>query len=105
MLRVNMSIQLCSRADCPFAEFTDDLCDVEGVSCVAYWKARDALTKYFKFADFCPGELAALMPLLHGRDVLVRMTTEAGKFLCIYLVPLAMGTSAGGVLIIVHLMA
>lgn len=58
-----MSIQLCSRADCPFAEFTDDLCDVEGVSCVAYWKARDALTKYFKFADFCPGELAALMPL------------------------------------------
>ena len=39
------------------------------------------------------------MPLLHGRDVLVRMTTEAGEFLCIYLVPLAMGTSAGGVLI------
>ena len=30
-LRVNMSIQLCSMADCPFAEFADDLCDVEGV--------------------------------------------------------------------------
>ena len=98
-LRVNMSIRLCSRADCPFAEFTDDLCDVESVSCVAYWKARDALTRYFKFADFRPGQLAALMPVLHGKDVLVRMATGAGKSLCIYLVPLAMGPSAGGVLI------
>lgn len=94
-----MSIQLCCRADCQFAEFTDDLSGVEGVSCAAYWKARDALTKYFKFSDFRPGQLAALMPVLHGRDVLVRMATGAGKSLCIYLVPLAMGPSAGGVLI------
>ena len=94
-----MSIQLCCRADCPFAEFTDDLCGVEGVSCAAYWKARDPLTKYFKFSDFRPGQLAALMPVLHGRDVLVRLATGAGKSLCIYLIPLAMGPSAGGVLI------
>ena len=62
-------------------------------------KARDTLTKHFKFADLRPGQLAALMPVLNGRDVLVRMATGAGKSLCIYLVPLAMGPSAGGVLI------
>ena len=39
------------------------------------------------------------MPVLHGKDVLVKMATGAGKSLCIYLVPLAVGTSAVGVVI------
>ena len=94
-----MSTQLCSRENCPFAVFTYDPCDLEGVSCVACHKARDALTKYFGFADFHPGQLAALMPVLHGKDVLVKMATGAGKSLCIYLVPLAVGTNAVGVVI------
>ena len=94
-----MSTQLCCRENCPFAAFTYDLCDLEGVSCVAYCKARDALTKHFGFADFRPGQLAALMPVLHGKDVLVKMATGAGKSLCIYLVPLAVGTSAVGIVI------
>ena len=65
-----MSTQLCSRENCPFAVFTYDLCDLEGVSCVVYCKTRDALTKHFGFADSRPGQLAALMPVLYGRDVL-----------------------------------
>ena len=69
------------------------------MSCAAYCKARDALTKYFGFADFRPGQLAALTPVLHGRDVLVKMATGAGNSLCTYLVSLAVGTSAVGVVI------
>lgn len=76
-----------------------DFCDPEGVSCAVYCKARDALTKQFGFADFRPGELAAPMPVLHSKDVLVKMATGAGKLLCIYFVPLAMGTSTVGVVI------
>ena len=94
-----MSIRLCPKVDCPLAEITDDLCDLEGVSCVAYQKAREALTKQFNFVDFRPGELAALMPVLHGKDVLVKMATGAGKSLHMYLVPLAVRTSAVGVVI------
>ena len=96
-----MSTQLCSTytVNCPLAEFTDGLCDLEGVSCIAYLKAREALTKYFKFVDFRPGQLAALMPVLHGRDVLVKMATGAGKSLCIDLVPLVMGPRAVGVVV------
>ena len=41
-----MSVQLCLRADWPF---TNDPCDLESVRCVAYQKARDALTKHFNF--------------------------------------------------------
>ena len=39
------------------------------------------------------------MPVVHGRDVLVKMATGAGKSSCIYLVPLAVGTTAVGVVI------
>lgn len=39
------------------------------------------------------------MPLVHGRDVFTRMATGAGKSLCMYLAPLALGESAVGVVI------
>ena len=58
-----------------------------------------ALQKYFKFKSFWPGQLDALLPLVHGRDVFVRMATGAGKSLCLFLAPLAIGNSAIGVVI------
>ena len=58
-----------------------------------------ALRTYFKFATFRPGQLDALLPLVHGRDVFVRMATGAGKSLCMFLPPLAIGESAIGVVI------
>ena len=45
-------------------------CVREMENCVAYCKAKTALTQYFKFDSFRPGQLAALLPVLHGRDVL-----------------------------------
>ena len=55
--------------------------------------------KYFKFSDFLSGQLDALLPSLHGKDVFVRMATGAGKTLCIFLVALASGDHAVGVVI------
>ena len=74
-------------------------CVREMENCVAYCKAKTALTQYFKFDSFHPGQLAALLPVLHGRDVLAKMATGAGKSLCFYLVPLSVDTSAVGVVI------
>ena len=54
---------------------------------------------YFKFDSFRSGQLAALLPILHGRDVFARMATGAGKSLCFFLVPLATSPSAVGVVI------
>lgn len=37
--------------------------------CVGYKKLRDALEVHFKYNDFRPGQLEALLPAVHGRDV------------------------------------
>ena len=76
----------------------DNDCRVgEGVSldgCVGYRKLKDALQVYFKYDDFRPGQLEALLPVVHGRDVFVRMPTGRGKSLCIFLAPLAISNHA-----------
>ena len=66
---------------------------------MAHDKAKVPLGHFFKYNSFRPGQLAALLPVLHGKDVFVRMATGAGKSLCFYLVPLAASTSAVGVVI------
>src|SRR3954467_13485833 len=43
---------------------------------------RAALHQYFGFADFRPGQEAAVAAAVAGRDVLVVMPTGAGKSLC-----------------------
>src|SRR3954467_12176899 len=43
---------------------------------------RAALHQYFGFADFRPGQEAAVAAALAGRDVLVVMPTGSGKSLC-----------------------
>ena len=76
--------------------------DAPGISaaeCVGRRSLEAALLKYFKYTSFRPGQLNALLPLVHGRDVFVRMATGAGKSLCMFLAPLAIGESAIGVII------
>lgn len=84
-----MSRRLCSE-DCPLAQGGAEAASV-GTKCAAYMRVKEAMTKYFKFYDFRSGQLDALLPSLHGKDVFVRMATGAGKTLCIFLVPLASG--------------
>ena len=67
--------------------------------CEGYKKLRDALWSHFKFNNFRPGQLEALLPAVHGRDVFVRMPTGGGKSLCMYLVPLAVSDKAIGIVV------
>ena len=67
--------------------------------CSGYQKIRDALWQYFKYTAFKPGQLEALLPVVHGKDVFVRLRTGAGKSLCMFLLPLAMSSNAIGIVI------
>lgn len=69
------------------------------MQCIAKVKLEEALHKYFSFPAFRDGQLDALLPVLHGRDVFVRMATGAGKSLCMFLAPLAVSESAVGVVV------
>ena len=51
-------------------------------NCSAYCKAKTALRHFLKHESFRPDQLAALLPVLHGKDVLAKMATGAGKSLC-----------------------
>ena len=64
-----------------------------------YDKLQDVLQKYFSFSSFRDGQLEALIPLLHGRDVFARMATGSGKSVCMFLGPLALSDSAIGLVI------
>lgn len=61
-----------------------------------YDKLQAVLQKYFSFSNFRDGQLEALVPLLHGRDVFARMVTGSGKSICMFLGPLALSDSAIG---------
>lgn len=72
-------------------------CVKDGVSldeCVGYTKLRDALQAHFKYDDFRPGQLEAVLPVVHGRDVFVCLPTGGGKSLCIFLALLAISDRA-----------
>lgn len=69
-------------------------CLIEDSRCTATAKFESALHKYFKFDRFCPGQREALLPLMHKRDVFLRMATGAGKSLCMFLAPLALSDMA-----------
>ena len=49
--------------------------------------------------SFRPGQLEILLPLLHGKHVCARMATSAGKSLCLFLAPRAIGERALGIII------
>ena len=60
-------------------------------------RLHGALHSYFKFDDFRDGQLEAMLPIMHGKDVFVRMATGSGKSMCMFLPPLAISEHAIGV--------
>ena len=86
------------RRDCAVI-FSSVMGERELGACPAYSRARSALESFFNFHTFRPGQLEVLLPALHGRDVFARMATGAGKSICFYLVPLALGISAVAIVI------
>ena len=62
--------------------------------CEMIVKLQSALHNYFKFEEFRPGQLESLIPVVHGKDVFIRLATGSGKSLCIFLAPLAASNTA-----------
>ena len=58
---------------------------------MAMEKATAVLQNTFGHSSFRPGKLEAIVGALHGRDVFVRMATEAGESLPMFVVPLYQG--------------
>ena len=71
----------------------------EGAGCVMPEKLKCALRKYYKHDDFRPGQLESLLPIVHSKDVFVRLATASGKSLCMFLVPFAVSDTAMAVII------
>ena len=67
--------------------------------CRAVERLQSALHNTYGHTEFRPGQLDATIAALHGHDVFVRMSTGAGKSLCMFLPPLAMSGLSIGVVI------
>ena len=83
---------LCSISDCWTSDSPSQHCAAES-------KLRFVLNNTFQHSDFLPGQLEALLPVAHGRDVFVHMRTGGGKSLCMFILPLALGGEAMGIVI------
>lgn len=70
-----------------------------GVRCQARILLETTLQKWFKFTGFRPGQVEAMLPVLHCKDAFVRMATGSGKSLCMFLPPLAVSNSSMAVII------
>ena len=64
--------------------------------CTAEARIRCVLNSTFQHQNFLPGQLDAVLPVA---DVFVHMRTGGGKSLCMYLVPLALGDEAMGIVV------
>ena len=61
---------------------------------------RSVLQKYYKYSDFRPGQLEAILPVVyHKQDVFVRMATGSGKTLCMFIPVLAAHEKAMGIVV------
>ncbi len=58
-----------------------------------------ALSKNFGHDGFRQGQLEAIVLVVHGSDVFVRMATGSGKSLCMFLVPFSISDTAIGVIV------
>lgn len=67
--------------------------------CQATARLKATLQLYFHHTDFKSGQLEALLPVVHGRDVFVRMPTGGGKTICMFLPPLVTSKTAIGLII------
>ena len=62
--------------------------------CIAKQRCIEQLRKCFKFCEFRCGQQDAILPVMHGVDVFVRMSTGSGKSLCMFIPVLAMHENA-----------
>ena len=67
--------------------------------CSARSKLTEALQTHFGYSTFRLGQLESLLPVAHGQDTFVRLPTGGGKSLCMFLLPLSMGSNAMGIII------
>jgi superfamily II DNA helicase RecQ len=84
---------------CPFAKCTSLVSSVPEDSCAILAKLLPVMHSYFRHESFRPGQLEAILPVMHGYDVLVKMPTGGGKTLCMFLPPLATSYTAIAVVI------
>jgi len=90
---------LCNQR-CPLAVGAPSAAtDQQLQECPAYSSLMQTLAAVWKYPSLRPGQLEAVLAVLHGRDVFVRMATGAGKSLCMFLAPLASGGNSIGVVI------
>lgn len=88
-------VSLCMRMDaiclntCPFAKQISTVSTPNEDSCAALAKLQPAVCSYFHHDSFRPGQLEAMLPVMHGNDVFVKMPTGGGKTLYMFLPPLA----------------
>ena len=79
------------------------VCSISGCvgndQCPARIQLYTTLRRFFKFAEFRPGQLEATLAVLHCKDVFVRMATGSGKSLCMFLPPLATCDDSMGLVI------
>ena len=89
-------MQLLCSSNCPVWKGTGP-----PEQCAAERKLRSVLRNTFGYESFRPGQLQVVLAVAHGQDVFVRVPTGGGKSLCIimYLVPLAIGSGAMGVMV------
>ena len=90
---------MCARLCCSGCPLATGECDESSIVCNGRCRLEVALRAYFQLAIFRPGQLDVLLSLVHGRDVFIQMATGAGKSLCMFLAPLAIGDSAIAVVI------
>lgn len=94
---MSVFLQLCGNASkCPAADGCTTLSDDE---CVVQRQVEQTLQKYFGFSSFKPGQLEAVLPILHGRDIFVRIATGGGKSICMFLPVLTISNSAIGIIV------
>ena len=75
-------------------------CSSPSDQCTARMQLHSAMSRHFKFDDFREGQLESMLPIMHKKDVFIRMATGSGKSLCMFLPPLAVSDVAMGVIII-----
>ena len=86
------------RFDCPFSRGLPSNHRSIQSECNVYGKLHPELNR-FGFCNFRPGQLDAVLSILHGNDVFVRMATGSGKSLCMFLPPLVHSTKAAAIII------
>lgn len=92
LVEIVVAMSLC-KSDCPV--WTG--CSVG--QCPAEVLLQAKLRDIFGHQSFRPGQLEALLPVAHGKDVFVHIATGGGKSLCMYLVPLCISNEAVGIVI------